>query len=201
MNSANKISMFVLLLPIVTSIPLTLPANAMGAQYRESDFEFVSKLTTRLDVAEVKTAELEGELDEISARQTRQSSLAARTTVPESTQTVSTGAATEPQKVDGAYVRVPERLKHKNRAAEADPDDIGRIKAKFPLLREDITKARKNLLGHELTHAAQGKGRDISQQGLASVDRSISDIEKEIANLAKEVKAAEKARAWKEPSR
>jgi len=205
MQIASKLSILMLQLVLIlvwlTLIPLPTAAWAADPQYRESDMEFVSRLAKRLDAAESSIVALEARLDESSPKQMRPNVHEAQLSAPEDKNTSSTAAATKPQNVDDAYNRVPERLRHKQRAVDTQPDDFGRIKVKFPWLRESIRKARKDLFSHELTHVAQSSREQYRHPELLKVERAVIQIEKDLTDLTTEVQDAEKAQTKKTISR
>jgi len=101
----------------------------------------------------------------------------------------------EHEKITRFYTnhRVPESLRHKQRAVNANPDELARIKLKFPWLRDEVAKARQDLLRHKLTPVPQSDGQNTRHSDLVNAEHAVIEIEKNLAVLTAEVRAAKKA--------
>ena len=101
----------------------------------------------------------------------------------------------EHEKITRFYTnhRVPESLRHKQRAVNANPDELARIKLKFPWLRDEVAKARQDLLSHKLTPVPQSDGQNARHPDLVNAEHAVIEIEKNLAVLTAEVRAAKKA--------
>jgi len=158
---------------------LSLPVYGEGAQQRETDLEFLRSLGERLNVAEARLNSLETRVSRAVQAQPRQP-------LP---QAATTGSGLP------APARVSQRLRHKERAVSANEDDLGRIKARFPVLRDKIARARKSLLAHELTHAPQAGGESSGHAMVKQIAGAVSNMESRLDGLAADIDSQAQYRA------
>jgi hypothetical protein len=79
--------------------------------------------------------------------------------------------------------RVPERLRHKDRAA-SDGDDYGRIKVRLSALEKNAKKERERVM-----RPSFGAGLDRSKSDTADARKALGALQRELAVLEREVKA------------
>jgi co-chaperonin GroES (HSP10) len=91
----------------------------------------------------------------------------------------------------GNASRVPETLRHKNRAA-AKSDDYGRIKVKLSALEKSASKERERISRPEFG-VAKGDGRRGSRSSSGNIDaKAIASARKKLADLQHQLAALER---------
>jgi len=80
--------------------------------------------------------------------------------------------------------RVPERLRHKGRAA-SDSDEHGRIKVRFATLDENAKAERERVNRPQF-----GVGLNRGKSEIADARKALAAMERELANLEREVSAS-----------
>lgn len=153
---------------LLAMLMLLLPESAAGeAQYRQSDLEFLRSLSARVDAAEKQ-------LDELAHDESRDKAQSAPAV---STVRLKAQTPDEPDKAEGMYTRVSERLRHKNRAMNVDPENTGRVKVRFPNLQEHIDKARLRISEQQKASASRDNRKWPTQTELDETRFLIEDIE------------------------
>lgn len=179
-------------LTLIVFTTLAPNAGAQTTQYRETDSQFVSRLFVRIEAVEARIKELEVRLSTTEARR-REGENAASMDSGDARQ-VASKSADEAGGAQPAETRAPERLRHKNRAVDAEVDELARIKVRLGLLHQEAQETRKALAAHELTHVVQQRaGARVQRSGRAELERSLQDIDSRLAGLSADLMVVERA--------